>query len=190
MRLPSIPLCDDAEFDAGGTPVREKGARLWLTRKVAESGPVGLIIGLNPSKAGADRRETDHTITKEIEFSRRWGWSGFIKANLFTCIETYSGKLKGIDYRSAVGGFGDRVLEELIPMGQEIVVCWGAAVPKQHRRRITEVCAKIQYFKQEQARVLCFGLSQDGDPLHPLRLSYDTPLMPYFIKARPWRRDP
>ena len=150
---------------------------------------VGLIIGLNPSTAGA--KEDDHTIRKEKEFTRRWGWSGFWKANMFVCIETHSKKLKQMPLAVATGHTAaDRVLEELIPRVPVIVVCWGSAVPKEHRSRIQLVCEKIRLFKDPIATVLCFGLSQDGNPLHPLMLSYDTPLMPYLLPGRrPSRRD-
>ncbi len=185
MRLvPPSPVCDDAEFSADGLE------RLWLSRKVAEAGPVGLIIALNPSRAGAAREDTDHTITKEIEFARRWGWSGFWKANLFTCIETYSANLKNLSFETAVGQWGTVVLEAMIPLAPEIVVCWGANVPKQKRHRISSVCERIRLMKRPEARVLCFGLSKGGFPVHPLMLGYDTPLVPFELpQARPSRGD-
>jgi len=180
--FPPSPVCDDAEFSNDGAE------RLWLSRKVADTGPVGLIIGLNPSIAGAAREDTDHTITKGIVFARSWGWSGFWMANLFTCIETYSQNLKNMSHDAAVGGFGDRVLEEMIPCAPEIVVCWGAAVPKSMRHRIQTVCNKIRTFKRREATVRCFGLSKGGDPVHPLYLSYDTPMVEFELIERPSRR--
>jgi hypothetical protein len=183
LRLrPPAPVCDDAEFSNNGLE------RLWLSRKVADGGPVGLIIGLNPSTAGAT--ETDHTITKEKEFTRRWGWSGFWKANLFTVIETHSAKLKNLSFESAVGEHGSVVLERMIPCVNDIVVCWGVNVPKPHRHRIGTVCSIIRELKAPDAMVWCFGLSNSGDPVHPLMLSYRTKLRPYELPApRASRRD-
>jgi hypothetical protein len=182
-------VCDDAEFSNDGLE------RLWLSRAVERkvgaplNGHVGLIIGLNPSRAGAAREDTDHTITKEIEFSRRWGWSGFWKVNLFTCIETYSAKLKNLSFETAVGMHGSAVLQETIPLAPAIVVCWGAAVPKLKRHRISAVCEMIRVLKQPTTEVRCFGLSKDGFPVHPLRLAYDTPLVPYELPEPRSRRD-
>lgn len=184
MRLrPPLPVCDDAEFSNNGTE------RLWLSRKVADSGPVGLIIGLNPSTAGASVETNDHTIKKETEFARRWGWGGFWKGNLFTCIETYSQHLKNMTYRQACGDHGSAVLEAMIPHATAIVVCWGSAVPKLMQHRISAVCVMISCLKRPDALVQCFGTSQGGHPMHPLRLSYETPMREFELPtARASRR--
>ena len=176
MRLvPPLPVCDDAEFSSDGAE------RLWLSRKVADTGPLGLIIGLNPSTAGATSETDDPTIKREKEFSRQWGWGGFWKGNLFTRIETYSQNLKNMTYRDACGMHGSDVLERMLPQASEIVVCWGAAVPKHMTHRISAVCTYIRMLKQPDARVLCFGTTQKGHPTHPLYLSYDTPMVEFEL---------
>lgn len=172
---PPSQICDAAAFD-GSTH------RLWLSRKVADTGPVGLIIGLNPSKAGAT--DDDHTIRKEKVFSRNWGWSGFWKLNLFTVIETDSRKLRDFDYATAVGAHGSEVLENFLPHAAAVVVCWGSAVPKHMRHRIPSVCARVRYLKAPGAMVFCFGTSKEGQPMHPLRLGYDTKLVPFELNAQ------
>lgn len=181
--LPPSPVRSDAEFTGDGLE------RLWLSRKVAESGPVGLIIGLNPSRAGAAVEDTDHTITKEMEYARRWGWSGFWKGNLFSCIETYSAKLKNMAFDTAVGTYGTQVLQAMIPLAPVIVVCWGSAVPRLKRHRVSAVCEMIRVLKRPEAEVFCFGVSQGGDPMHPLRLSYETKLREFELPERVSRRD-
>jgi len=190
MRLiPPSPVCNDAEFSADGLE------RLWLSRTVERkvgaplNGHVGLIIGLNPSRAGAALEDTDHTITKEIEFARRWGWSGFWMTNLFTCIETYSAKLKNLSFETAVGAYGGAVLQAVIPLAPEIVVCWGANVPKHKTHRISAVCEMIRVLKRPEARVLCFGLSKGGHPVHPLYLPYETVMVPFALPEPKSRRD-
>lgn len=180
--IPPSPVRADAEFSL------DRLERLWLSRRVAEEGPVGLIIALNPSRAGASDEETDHTITKEKEYARRWGWSGFWKANLFTHIETYSAKLKEVAYDTAVGRYGTVVLEAMIPLAPVIVCCWGSAVPKHKLHRIAAVCQRIRLMKRPEAPVMCFGVSKDGHPLHPLRLAYDTPLVPFQLPSGPASR--
>lgn len=184
---PPQQICDDAEF-YGDTH------RLWLSRKVGSpsprSGTVGLIIGLNPSIAGAE--SNDQTIRKETEFARRWGWSGFWKLNLFTVIETNSRKLRDFEYKTAVGSYGSEVLENFLPRATVIVVCWGVSVPKQMRHRIPAVCARIKHLRAPGAMVLCFGASKNGHPRHPSRLGYDTKLEPFDLEAvlgRPSIRD-
>jgi len=181
--LPPFPVCSDAEFTGDGLE------RLWLSRKVADGGPVGLIIGLNPSRAGAALEDTDHTITKGMVFARRWGWSGFWMGNLFTCIETYSAKLKNLAYDTAVGTYGDQVLRAMIPLAPVIVVCWGSAVPKLKRHRVSAVCEMIRVLKRPETDVFCFGLSLGGEPMHPLMLSYETKLRQFELPERVSRRD-
>jgi hypothetical protein len=174
--LPPTPVCDDAEFVNAGLE------RIWLSRRVADAGPVGLFIGLNPSTAGAT--ETDHTITKEKEFARRWGWSGFWKGNLFTCVETYSANLKNLRLETAVGEQGDAVLGTMVLVAPEIVVCWGNNVPKDKRARITDVLHMIATLKRVDVPVRCFGLSKEGAPMHPLMLSYETQLVDFELPGK------
>lgn len=180
---PPQPICDDAEFD-GDTH------RIWLSRKIADSGPVGIIMGLNPSTAGA--HNDDQTIRKEKEYARRWGWSGFWKINLFTVIETHSRKLGDFDFKTAVGFHGSDVIEACLPLVDgPIVVCWGAAVPKTMTHRIHSVCVRIRALKRPESPVLCFGTTKLGFPIHPSRLSYDTQLVPFELPGaqRPSLRD-
>lgn len=178
MRLiPPSPVSDDAEFTPDGLE------RLWLSRRVAETGPVGLVIALNPSTAGATVESNDHTIKKMAVFTKQWGWSGFWMVNLFTCIETYSAKLKNLSFESAVGRYGTQVLEYTIPLAEQIVVCWGSAVPKNKRHRVPAVETRLRVLRREGTPVFCFGRSKAGDPVHPLRLSYETHLVPYKIST-------
>lgn len=176
---PPSPICADAEFANGGLE------RLWLSRKVADDGPVGLIIGLNPSTAGASVETNDQTIKKMTVFTRQWGWSGFIMANLFTYIETKSAKLKNLAYHKAVGEYGDRVLERVIYQVPHIVCAWGAAVPKQKRHRVSAVQSYLRVLARPDAQLWCFGLAKDGSPVHPLMLGYDTKLVPYVLPDAP-----
>lgn len=175
MRLvPPLPICNDAEFSLDGLE------RLWLSRKVADTGPVGLIIGLNPSTAGAT--ENDATIRKEIGFAKQWGWSGFWKGNLFTRIETVSTKLKNMSCQMAIGEHGVEVLDVMIRSCDPIVVCWGSAVPKHMTHRIREVHGTLRGTRcHATGAIMCFGLSKDGSPKHPLYLGYDTPMTTYKI---------
>lgn len=168
--LPSLPIVSDAEFSPCGD------FRYWLSRPARGDGPVGLIVGLNPSKAGVT--DTDHTITKEIEFASRWGWSGFWKGNLFARISTESAVLKSIEYDALVGPENDAVLAAMAAQVSEIVVCWGNNVPRLKRIRINMVMGLLRK-ASPSARFRCFGVSNQGNPVHPLRLAYSTELQPW-----------
>ena len=183
VRLPSWPAVDDAEFSGDGLH------RLWLSRRVADDGPVGVVLGLNPSKA--DAKTDDHTITKLRVFTKRWGWSGFWMINLFTCIETHSWKLKQRHPRGdLLHEHAESVLRHALPNTRAIVVCWGAAVPQHAAWRVGEVCSLIRDLRLSTTPVRCFGVTKDGSPVHPLRLAYSTPMVMFELPAeRPSRRD-
>lgn len=168
--FPPSPVVSDAEFSSCGD------FRYWLSRPARGAGPLGLIVGLNPSKAGVT--DTDHTITKEIEFTSRWGWSGFWKGNLFGRISTDSSALKSIDYDALVGPENDAVLFAMAQRVSEIVVCWGNNVPRLKRFRIGAVMRLLRE-ASPGARFSCFGVTNQGNPVHPLRLAYSTEMQPW-----------
>lgn len=174
---PGLPR-NDAEFSP------DLRCRYWLSRidvMANALAPVGLLIGLNPSKAGADKN--DQTITKELGFAKRWGWSGFWKANLFAHIETESAKLRELAYDYAVGDRNDDVLKEMVARAPEIVLCWGDSCPKQMRIRIAVVLGIVQKFKPHSCQVFTLGLTASGQPRHTSRIGYDTARVPWEARA-------
>lgn len=188
MRLtPSSPVSDDAEFDT------KHEHRYWLSRALpsasASTAPprVGLVIALNPSKAGAT--DNDPTVRKWLGFAARWGWTGFWAGNLFSYIETESAKLRHVSYYHAIGDQNDLVLNKLIMAAPEIVLCWGNNVPEAHKRRIGVVLDLVKQCKRDDATVSCLGLTAQGAPWHVLRLGYDTPLVKWEFKEKANRRD-
>ncbi len=182
MRLvPPSPICDDAEFSECGT------RRYWLSRHVGATGPVGLMLGLNPSTAGASAETDDHTVRKWTGFTTRWGWSGYWVGNMSTHIETKSAKLRTLSRDQLVRPEDDLVLDALIAGAGHIVLCWGNGVgPLQWR--INEVLRRV-HARCREIPVSTFGMSKLGQPLHPLRLGYDTPLEGYYPAPRASRRD-
>ena len=180
-RLPRLDnITDDAEFSLGGD------YRYWLSRRVAEEGPVGLFLGLNPSKAGA--MGDDHTVRKWKGFASRWGWSGFLVGNLFTFIETKSAKLKGLAPHQVNDEHSDQVLTDLMKWAPTIVLCWGNNVPKHLNSRVARVLDMLSEHHRQDF-LYTFGLSKSGSPTHPLTLGYDTPLRGYTIARRLSRRE-
>lgn len=182
---PPVPLTSDAEFD----DAREH--RYWLSRLTNPdpSLPTGLVIALNPSKAGADDDDDDATVRKWRGFAARWRWSGFWAANLFSYIETESAKLRDLSYAHAVGQHNDAVLAKMIAAAPEIVLCWGNNVPDALRRRVDSVLSLVKDRKMPATTVSCLGLTAQGAPWHVLRLGYDTPRVPWEFKNKVNRRD-
>ncbi len=135
-------------------------------------GPVYAFFGVNPSTADAD--VDDATVRKWTGFVRRWGGSRFIVGNVFGYRATDVRELARC--ADPVGRDNLAYLTMICAEADILVPCWGneTKVPRQlrHHFRIT-----MDALDGLGKPVMCFGLSKAGDPLHPLMLGYDTPLV-------------
>ena len=158
----------DAQFYDG------RRRRLWLYRPWGPNpdGNQCLLIGLNPSFA--DEEKSDHTITVEIEFCRRWGFDSFIKLNLFDWISTDPEKLAIIENPE---GDPSNILEIGRRAGRagKIVACWGDGGLLNHRASYVRAV-----LEEHRAKLFCLGLTKKGQPRHTSRLSYETQLVPMW----------
>jgi hypothetical protein len=162
---------NDAEFYDDGK------RRAWLTRVFA---PVPaeqlLIIGLNPSTAGAS--ENDATINVEIGFATRWGFGWFVKVNLFDWIDTHPRGLL-----AAPTPAGDPQNIELIAAVADtapaIWCCWGDGGALDGRASFL-----FGSLWQHRRKMFCLGKTRAGYPRHPLRQGYDTERVPMFREER------
>jgi hypothetical protein len=146
--------------------------RYRLDRIVGGSGPVYAFFGINPSTA--DATVDDATVCKWRGFVIRWGGSRFVVGNVFA--------FRSTDVRvlaSAVDPVGPDNFTHIMRIGFEadvLVPCWGARgkLPRALRPRLDDMLDILHGFRKP---VMSFGLSQGGDPLHPLMLGYATPLI-------------
>ena len=146
--------------------------RYRLDRQVGMAGPVYAYFGINGSTATAT--DNDHTVRKWIGFTERLGGSRFIVGNCFG----YRAK-KVTQLALAPDPYGpdnDRYLSEIIAEADILVPCWGsrAKVPARLRDAFD---ALMQRLCASGKPVMTFGLTGQGDPLHPLMLGYSTPLV-------------
>jgi hypothetical protein len=142
--------------------------RYELTRTWGEGDRL-LWVMLNPSTADADL--DDPTIRRVIGFSRAWGFSGAIVANLFALRSTDPKVLR--THPDPVGPANNGMLAQLALRAPFAVCAWGAHGWLHNRDR--EVLALL-----ESARCLprCLGRTSSGAPKHPLYLAASTPLEP------------
>lgn len=139
----------------------------YTLRRTWGSGKAALWIMLNPSTA--DALVDDPTITRVMEFSRRWGFGSATVINLFALRATDPKELTR--HPDPVGPDNDAHIRGL-NLGTDLtIVAWGA-----HR-----IAAKrAQQIEPLLYQPQCLGTNKDGSPKHPLYLRSDTPL-------REWR---
>jgi hypothetical protein len=151
--------------------------RMRLERDLGGKGPTAAIFGVNPSTA--DAVANDHTIRKDLGFAQLLGWGRIIKGNKFAYRST---DIKGLaTVADPVGPDNDAHLEQIMRDADIHVVAWGSLgkLPPGLRER-WKVLARIA--DGIGCQLLCWGTCQDGQPVHPLRISYDLQLKPW---ARP-----
>lgn len=147
--------------------------RYRLDREVSLlGGNVIAFFGVNPSTAGATAE--DQTTRKWRGFAERAGAARYIAGNAFALRSTDVGGLSLAP--DPVGPENDRHLAEIMAEADILVPCWGARAKlppalQPHLDRLTD----LLFASGKPVRVL--GLTTAGDPLHPLTLSYDRPLV-------------
>ncbi len=141
--------------------------RYWLERRWNEGKALTWVL-LNPSKANAE--VDDATIRRIVGFSKRWGWPAALVLNLFALRSTDPAAL----YTAAnpVGPDNDQWLARY-GTNNKVVAAWG-----NHGKHLDRDLKVAQLLRMMHANVVCLGTTKQGCPKHPLRLSYETKLVP------------
>lgn len=135
--------------------------RVWNPNKPILGG-----IGLNPSDA--NEFKNDPTITRGMVRADRNGFGGFIMTNLHGLVSTDPKALLNNHY--AVGELTDYYIEEMSKLTERQLCGWGSF--KAVLNRATTVYPLL-------TNPYCLGINADGQPKHPLYVSYDTPMVKY-----------
>lgn len=151
-----------AVFDAART------YRYLLTRTWA-SGPPLVFVMLNPSTA--DAGTDDPTIRRCIGFACREGAGGLVVLNLFALRATDPREL--VAHPEPVGGSNDEFLAAHTRR-HVVIAAWGAH--GRHHHRGATVARALQ---RAGTRLVCLGITRDGQPRHPLYTRANTPLVTY-----------
>lgn len=146
--------------------------RYRLDRDVDLQGIVIAYFGVNGSTA--DHQENDHTVRKWIGFTKLNGGRRFIVGNPFAYRSKNVKDLAKVP--DPVGPENDHHLRQIIAEADLLVPSWGprTKVPRHLRYRYDELESML-FASGKPVKV--FGLSKDGDPLHPLMLAYSTPMV-------------
>jgi hypothetical protein len=161
-----------APYEVGGSgatfsPDRHYRYRLWRVWGVPENRCV--FVGLNPSFA--DETDNDQTIKKEIGFAKRWGFGALDKVNLFALVST--NPLGLVHCPDPEGPENASTIAETLAGAKRIVWAWGA-----HDARVMKIVTRAlagRIYVPKNCESGHLGLTRDGHPRHPSRISYSTP---------------
>jgi len=156
----------------GETGAHFSGCRRYryaLWRKWQTTGPMLMLIGLNPSTADAERN--DPTIRRCIGFARDWGFDGVWVVNLFAWRATHPADLKAA--AEPVGPRNDVWLRKIARRCDRIAAAWG------NHGRFLDRSARVRAMFGDRLEII--RLTAEGEPAHPLYL-------PKALRPVAWRR--
>jgi hypothetical protein len=146
--------------------------RYRLERNVQLAGEVFAYFGVNPSTAGVEVE--DQTTRKWRGFTLRHGGRCYIAGNPFALRSRSVQALANAD--DPVGPENAAHLRQIIAEADVLIPCWGSRtkLPARLHAALDALTAQLRTAGKPVRGV---GLTARGDPLHPLTLSYDTPLV-------------
>ena len=159
--------------------------RWILKRELLDGEKTIVFIGLNPSEA--DSVNNDRTLIRIINFCSKWNYKNIYLINLFALISKSSSQL--LKSKDPVGKNNDLITLKVLEFWSENINCdlwlgWGDK--GQLNRRDCDVLKLIKNHSNLKSRnnncsnrVLSFGLSKKGNPLHPLYMPKESLLKPF-----------
>lgn len=147
---------------------KDKSYRYVLRRFLKDGNCLSYVnfVLLNPSTATAT--EDDPTIRRCCGFAERWGYPAMAVTNIFALRSTDPRGLRSVD--DPVGPLNDHWLKEVAMGAEKIVVAWGNH-GRFMNRGLDVLCEVLP------GPMWCFGVTQAGEPKHPLYLRSDAPLV-------------
>lgn len=142
--------------------------RFRLHRKWDPSKPVLAWVMLNPSTA--DETKDDQTVTKCINYAKRWGYGKIVVGNLFALRSKHPSAL--VDHPDPIAApENDAWLHRIVDEADDVAVAWGNGGMLHSRGRT--VAAELD------ADLVALGTTQDGHPWHPARKPGDLDPVPF-----------
>ena len=133
---------------------------------------IRLQISLNPSSAGA--LNDDPTITRSMTRANQDGFGALIQENLSAFIST-DPKIflkEGCQIGAETNEYLKHAIVLTLMSGGQVVIAWGSFPG------LTWRAAQVLRMIPEP---YCLGVNADGQPKHPLYVSYKTPVKRYLI---------
>ncbi len=181
LSLSNTCLNSEASFSSCGL------YRWYLKRTLSSKSRTIVFIGLNPSKASS--LKDDATLNRLLGFSRRWGYGIIVVVNLFARISHSPDILKRCS--DPVGEENDHELSVHASIWSQNPLCdlwlgWGAGGSYQERD-FEVICLLRRYWIERMRNFpkalgpMALGLTQKGNPLHPLYMPSSKDLKPFKL---------
>jgi len=152
-----------------GAVFDQKRAYRFILWRFWSDAPRVLFVGLNPSTA--DEYGDDHTVRRCLDFAGKWGYGGLYFCNLFSYVTKSPEVLSGTEAIHAANIPAITMATQLVVL---TVAAWGDGIEVvKNGKTIAEHIKKII------APALCFGLTQKGNPKHPLYLNSEQELVDF-----------
>lgn len=158
----------DLTFPQGAIFSNDRRYRYALWRISNPSKPVLGVVGLNPSKAG--EFDNDPTVVRLIVRTSTIfaHFGGFILTNMHGLVSTDPNNL--LNNPDAIGELNDYYIKEMVSLTEVQLCGWGSFKPVIYR-------ADVIYSMLPNP--VCLGVNADGQPKHPLYVSYETTMKKY-----------
>lgn len=146
--------------------------RVWDSTK-----PILGFIMLNPSTA--DASSNDPTVRTCIAIAERWGYGGISVRNLFAYRATKP--MAMMSYHRPVGEDNDKYLRAMLDRIGTIVLAWGGKGG--YISRDAEVLSLIEKARPDFKGIVCLGMTNSHQPVHPLGTAGSIRLIPWSERA-------
>ena len=169
----------------------ECGKYRWsLIREFDNSSKKLIFIGLNPSLANSVIN--DPTLLRLINFAKSWGYGSLVVINLFARISKDPYELRRCS--DPIGHLNQIVFEKTLKGWSEerfsdLWLGWGTKGTYMNRNDIA--LNAIEFFIQKRkknfqnaSKPYAIGVTKSGHPRHPLYVSAEKSLRPFFLKKK------
>ena len=172
-------LKDQAGLSPEGLPERYLYSRDMVFRYAfgrwwgnGDLATTAIWVLLNPATGDTERRHRP-TLDRCISRSRTAGYTGLVIVNLFAFRDTDPRNLRSAP--DAVGPANDEVLRVITKAGAQTIVAWGIHGRLHGRSGLVGSLLDSP---------MCLGITQRGEPRHPLYVPGDTKLVPWVPVRR------
>jgi len=149
--------------------------RYVLFRSWGPDGQTIAFIGLNPSTA--DETKNDPTVSRCINYAKRWGFQSMHMLNIFAFRATDpKAMLRATD---PVGDCNDEWIENVCKDAHMIVLCWG-----QHGHYLDRGKEVMESLRKLGKPLHYLKACKNGMPGHPLYLPADLKPKPYIVESQ------